>query len=183
MKISIDLLPQNKKNKLKRAKFFRDFLWQEFLLMLPLLILVVILANVFHLLTLQKEINKTNFALQQSQDQYQELSGYDDNFKKVNENASFLLKIKNTHLKWINVLSQLSTVTPEGVVVDSFASKEFGIFLVGKAQSRDKLLQFKDNLDASECFENINVPLANLVVKEDVDFQIDLSVKQACLKD
>jgi hypothetical protein len=50
------------------------------------------------------------------------------------------------------------------------------------ANNRDNLIQFKDNLEKESCFSEINLPLSNLVEKENVEFQIDFNIKKDCLK-
>jgi len=182
MKISLDLLPQNKKNEIRRGKIFREILRQEILFVFPLLVLVILLGNILYLLEIQKDIDKTAYALQQGQSQYQELNKYDTDFKQINEADILLIKIQSGHLKWTNVLSHLSNAIPDGLAIDSLANKNYNVFLVGKARTRDNLLKFKASLEEDSCFQNINVPLSNLVVKNDVDFQMDFSINQDCLK-
>lgn len=182
MKISLDLLPQHKKDEIKRNKIFLEILRQEALFVFPLLVFIVILFNVFYLLNIQKTIDDTTYEFQQSQGQYQELNKYDKDFKRINEADVFLIKIQNGHLHWANMLSHLSQAIPDGVTIESLANKNYNTYLIGKARTRDELLKFKGNLEKDSCFQNVNVPLSNLVVKDNVDFQMDFSVNQDCLK-
>jgi Tfp pilus assembly protein PilN len=182
MKINLDLLPQNKKAEIKRAKIFREILRQEVAFLFPVVILLVILFNVFYLLKIYRDSNLLEYQLQQGQDKYQELAKYDQAFKEANSASSLLLKIQAGHLHWANVLNHLGQAVPNGIVVSSLFNKNYNVFLAGKADTRDTLLQFKDSLEKDTCFENVNVPLSNLVVKENVDFQIDFTLSQNCLK-
>ncbi|NTV40809.1 MAG: PilN domain-containing protein [Candidatus Moranbacteria bacterium] len=182
MKISLDLLPQNKKAKIKRDKLFGEIINEGILFLFPFFVLIVILFNVFYLLTIQKKINDSEYEIQQRQNEYQELNKYDKDFKQMNETAVLLVKIQAGHLRWVDIFSHLSQDTPQGVVLESFANKDYSVFLVGKAKTRDQLLQFKENLEKDSCFGNVNVPLSNLVVKDNVDFQLDFVVKKECLK-
>lgn len=182
MKISLDLLPKNKKAEIKREKVFREILREGALFFFPVLVLAAILGNVFYLLILQRSFNNTDYAVQQGQEKYQELSKYNDDFKKINESSGSLIRIQNGHLRWSNVFDQLGQGIPGGIMIEGFSNKNYTVYLIGKALSRDKLLEFKANLGANSCFENVNVPLSNLVVKDNVDFQIDFGVKQECLK-
>lgn len=116
-----------------------------------------------------------------SQNQYQELAKYEDKFKQTNEDVEILDKIQNSNLIWTNFLTELSLIMPEGIFLSDLSSKNYQVFLAGKARSRENLLNFKANLEQSTCFSNINIPLSNLVVKQDVDFQMDIEVKKECL--
>jgi Tfp pilus assembly protein PilN len=182
MKINLDLLPQNKKNEIKKDKLFRAILHKDFLFLFPLLVLIALLANVYYLLRIQRDNELASFTTTQGQEQYQQLNKYDEDFKKINEATNALLEIQAGHLQWSDVLARLSTDVPEGIRVESLATKNYNVYLIGQAKSRDGLLEFKAKLEQDDCFETVNVPLSNLVVKENIDFQMDFLVKQACLK-
>jgi len=54
------------------------------------------------------------------------------------------------------------------------------ILLTGSAKLRDQLLVLKNNLESSELFSNVEIPLENLLKKEGVDFNIkaDINLSQ-----
>ena len=182
MKIYLDLLPQQRKQEIKRKKLFRKILKGEILFLFPFIVLIVILLNIYYILTLQKNITVTAYSAQQSQDKYQQLGIYEEKFRQVNTLIKTMGKIQTGHLYWYRFFQQLNEVIPEGIYITDLSTKDYTIFLVGKAKTRDDLLNFKNSLEASACFKNINIPLSNLVVKNDVDFQIDISIVEDCLK-
>jgi Tfp pilus assembly protein PilN len=182
MKIYLDLLPQQRKQEIKRKKLFLKILREEALFLLPIVVFVVILLNVYYLLTVQKDNTIAIYSAQQSQNKYQQLGTYEEKFKQVNLFVQTLKKIQAGHLHWQELFQQLSDTIPGGIYISDLSTKNYNVFLVGKAQSRDDLLDLKSKLEANPCFQNVNVPLSNLVVKNDVDFQIDLSIKEDCLK-
>lgn len=182
MKIYLDLLPKERKDELKRGKFFREILREEFLFFLPIVVFVIILLNIYYLLSIQHNASVAAKSQTESQDKYQEINSYEEKFKNVNENAAKLIKIQQGHLYWAGVFNKFGEAMPDGISISDFSTKNYDIFLVGKAKNRDTLLNFKNRLEADKCFININVPLSNLVVRNDVDFQIDLKVSEDCLK-
>ncbi|NTW26957.1 MAG: PilN domain-containing protein [Candidatus Moranbacteria bacterium] len=182
MKIYLDLLPKEIKTELKRKKRFRRILHEEFLFLLPLVLFIVILGNIYYLLMLSHNTSVAAKSQAESQDKYQELSSYEKKFKEVNDNSAKLLKIQSLHLYWANIFNKVGTILPDGISITNFSTKDFQIFLVGKARNRDTLLNFKAALESETCFANINVPLSNLVVKENIDFQMDLTINKDCLK-
>jgi Tfp pilus assembly protein PilN len=131
---------------------------------------------------LQRNVAIAQYSVQQSQEKYQQLSIYEDKFKQVNSLDKTLRKIQTGHLHWFNLFQQLSSTVPEGIYISGLSTKDYSIFLVGKAKTRDNLLNFKSKLEENECFQNINVPISNLVVENNVDFQIDFVIKNECLK-
>lgn len=182
MKIYIDLLPEQRKQEIKRNRTFRTILREEFLFLLPILLFICILLNVYYVLVMQKKSSIATYFLQQSQEKYQELDTYKEEFKKINETGQILGKIQSGHLRWKNVFVELSNITPEGIYTTNLSTKDYSLFLSGKAKTRENLLDFKNKLETSSCFQKINVPLSNLVVKNDIDFQIDLAINEDCLK-
>lgn len=181
MRIYLDLLPQEKKDAIRRNKIFGLIVREEIFFLLPLIVFVIILFNIYYLLNLQHDSLLSSGANDSSRDQYQQLAKYEERFKSINTTVDVLSKIQSNHLYWTNALTSLSLTMPDGVYLSNLASKNYQLFLVGKARSRDDLLNLKTNLEQSSCFQNINVPLSNLVVKNDIDFQMDVEVKKECL--
>lgn len=181
MKIYLDLLPKKRKDELKREKLFHRILRQEYLFLFPVFLFIIILCNIFYLLSIQYSSLISSKSQEESQGQYREIGSYEDKFKQVNENTAKLLKIQASHLYWSPIFVKLSADTPDGIAITDFSTKDFNVFLVGKAKDRDMLLNFKDNLTKDTCFTAINVPLSNLVVKDDIDFQLDFKINKECL--
>lgn len=182
MKIYLDLLPKERKQELKRKKNFRKILRQEFLFSIPFFVCIVILFNIYYLLSLQHATSITAQSQVKTQDKYQVLSTYEEKFKQANDANAALLKIQTGHLYWSNIFNKLDNSIPEGIIITDFSTKDYLILLTGKARDRNILLGFKNNLESAECFSSVNVPLSNLVVKENIEFQIDFSVNKECLK-
>lgn len=183
MKIYLDLLPDYRKQEIKRKKIFHTILREEILFLAPIILFILILLNIYYVLVLQKNSSANENSLQQSQNKYQQLETYQEKFKQVNDFGQVLSKIQSGHLHWINLFQKLSEAMPDSIQISNLSTKNYAVFMVGKAKTRDDLLNFKNKLEESSCFQNINMPLSNLVVKDNVDFQIDLIIAKECLKD
>lgn len=182
MKIYLDLLPQERKQGIRRKKRSRKIISEEILFLFPIVVFIVILSNIYYLVKFQRESAIKLYAQEQAKDQYQELDIYEKKFKDTNDLSVALLKIQENHLHWSNLFEQLSEVTSSDIAIGEISTKNYQIFLLGKAKTRESLLNFKAGLEKNECFSNINVPLSNLVTKEDIDFQMDMSISENCLK-
>ncbi|EKE20018.1 MAG: hypothetical protein ACD_8C00066G0003 [uncultured bacterium] len=182
MKIYLDLLPKKRKLEIKRKKRFLSILRQELLFLFPVAVFIAILFNIWYLVSVKRDSLLIAQSTAQSQDKYKELSAYEKKFKEVNEASALLLKIKDGHLYWHDVFEKLSKLDSEGVMINDLSTKNYRVYLLGRARDRETLLNFKDKLGSEDCFEQVNLPLSNLVVKTDVDFQVDFSIKKDCLK-
>jgi Tfp pilus assembly protein PilN len=182
MRIYIDLLPEEKRKELRKEKIFKIILGQGILFGLPLIVFIIILLAINYILVIEKDAISLASSVEQSRGQYAELATYEKKFDEVNKNSQAIYKIQQGHLHWSNFFENLNKVISDGVQVSNISTKNYQVFVIGKARNRDVLLALKEKLDANECLKDVNVPLANLVVKNDVDFQIDFSVKEECLK-
>lgn len=182
MKIYLDLLPQQKKDEIKKKKRFSDILHAETMFLFPILILIIMILGANYLLSLEKDSSSTENMIKQSQEKYKQFANYEGKFKEVNELDQKLIKIESAHLNWSNLFFALSKSTPENIYISNLSTKDYEVYVIGKARERENLLKFKENLELVGCFENVNVPLADLVTKKDIDFQIDMVIKNDCLK-
>jgi Tfp pilus assembly protein PilN len=181
MKTYIDLLPEGKKNEIQRDKAFRTIIGQEVGFAFAVIFLLVILVVINFTLKIQMAGIEAVSQNEQGLKGHQEMEVYEEKFKEMNAQLALVSKVQSGHLEWVGALTKLGQLFPDGVYLNGMATKEYRIFLVGKAQKRDDLTKFMDAIKGSDCFTNLNAPLSNLVSKEDVDFQIDFDIKKECL--
>ena len=182
MKIYLDLLPEEKKEEIKRKKIFLSALGQETLFILPMAVFILFLCGVDWVLKIQAgDFEKMN-ALERSQQNNQELDKYEKKFSEINATVESYSLVHKDHMVWFGILREINSIVPAEIYLNNLSSKDYKIFITGKAKKREDLLGFKDKLSESDCFANINIPLSNFVAKNDVDFQMDVDIKESCLK-
>jgi len=181
MKILLDLLPEERKEELKRARIFRKVIWVETVFLFPVLVMIVILSDNFYVLNLEKNSAAKSYAQQEQQDQYKKLASFQDSFRQANTLSAAALNFQNKHLYWTNALAQLGAVFPDNITLTNISTNDFKMTVAGKAKTRDDLLNFQSKLQQSACFQNVDLPLSDMVQKSDIDFQIDFDVTNSCL--
>lgn len=181
MKLTLNLLSEERKKEINNKKSFLAVIDQGLLFLLPLICLILILLSINLALEINSRGQDSVLKTAQNQDNYKKLKEYEDNFSRVNSKVATLLKIQGSHFYWSKVFIDLSTAVPDNISISEIINKDYGISLAGKAKTRDDFLKFQNNLESSGCFSDINAPLSDLVAKEDVDFQIDFNVKTDCL--
>lgn len=182
MRIYLDLIPGDRKEEIKRRKTFRKIFRQGLRFLFPVIFFIAILLAINLNLKIQLGSLDKTYSLEQSQEKYKELKLYEDKFREINARSLLISKFQEEHMHWSHIFSQLSNLVPEGVFVRVLTTKDYQISLAGKAKTREDLLAFQEKIKSSPCFTEINVPLSNLVSKENVDFQIDFKVQKNCLK-
>jgi Tfp pilus assembly protein PilN len=183
MKIYLDLLPGDRKEEIEKKRIFWKIFRQEILFFMPISFFIAILITTNITLKIQLDSLEKTGSLEQSQEKYQELKNYEGKFRQINLQVNSLSNFQKNHLHWFNAISEVSNTVPDGIYISGLTTKDFNISLSGKAKTRDDLLALQDKLNANKCFKNLNVPLSNLVNKDDVDFQIDFEVQKDCLSD
>jgi len=181
MKTHIDLLPESRKMLMAKKKRFKEILKQEILFIFPILIFILMLVGINLIITVQNSGIDESHRISSSQDNYKDLKLYEDQTKNINKKSLIIRNFKENHFKWSDVIIEVGESFSDKITLSDFSTKDYQIFLVGKADERDALIELRDKISMSDCFENVNVPLSNLVVKDNIDFQMDFYVKKECL--
>lgn len=137
---------------------------------IAIIIIAIVLIPINHSLTILNE--QVNYEREQTKASNKILS---DKVVVLNKKIEVLSSIQNENYNWPQLLVRLANLVPEGVTIIQFnaqaAAKKF--MLQGYAKNRAGYLTFKENLDNSGDFPAINYPLADLLKKEDITFEIN----------
>lgn len=182
MKIKINLLPSYNKEEIARSVYFRAVLGWELSLLLIVSTGIVFLFGINYLLDLNLQLVSKGINSNSDNAKYETMKYYENKFSEINTKLSKISDITRGQVYWSELFLKLNNTVPDSVEISGLSTKNFSVSLAGKAKTRDDLLLFKESLDKEECFEDVNLPLSNLVSKEDVVFQIDLKIKKDCIK-
>jgi len=182
MKIKLNLIPPQKKEAIKRAHWLRLVSkWEiEFVLLLVFFIAVLVSMNLILKVNMEMEANDTSLA-EKNNYKYNQIKEYDSEIVDVNKQIVNVRNLQANQLYWSNLLLKLNSKVVNGIEIVSLVTKEYDLILNGKADTRDNLIIFKDSLVQDDCFSGVDLPLSNLVSKDNVEFQISFSIKKECL--
>ena len=182
MEISINLLPKNKKDDIERTKRFKSILGWEFIILLILALFFAFLFGINYLIKVNMQISTNADSNDLSGDQYTVIKKYESKFLDINNQLAAIAKVDKDQLYWSELFLRLNRATPDHIEITTLSTKDYAVFLVGKAATREDLLAYKEKLVGEGCFSNVILPLSNLVSKENIDFQLDFKVDKDCLK-
>lgn len=182
MKIKINLLPRENKEEIAKAGCFRAVLGWEAVIFLIISTEIAFLFGINYLLNFNLRLVSEEKNSSSDSAQYETIKYYENKFSEINSKLSKISDVSSGQIYWSELFLKLNDTVPDDVEISGLSTKNFSVSLAGKAKTRDDLLLFKDNLSQEECFENVNLPLSNLVSKEDIVFQIDLEIKESCIK-
>lgn len=182
MKIYLNLLPKERKNKIKRKKIVHLIMGQWMRLFFIILIFIGALLSFNFVLKIQLGTLETTRSLEESQKEFQKISQYEKTFKEMNKQTIFISNIQTGHLYWSEALLKLEKIISDGISITDLTAENNHISLAGKAKTRNSLVEFKNIINGSDYFNNAEIPVSNFIAKKNIDFQMDIELNENCLK-
>lgn len=182
MEIKINLLPDYRKDEIAKANRFKMVIR---LGVVMLSIFALFYSFLFILLvTLDMDMKSVRLSQETlgNHEQLEKIRKFDAQFEGINSSVKQSLALERDQLYWTSLFSKLEQNMSDGITITDLATKDYSILLAGKATDRDMLMQYKDKLSQEKCFTDINLPLSNLVSKDNISFQMDLKISRDCLK-
>lgn len=185
MKTLLNLLPEEKKDAIQSRLRSRFLLWQLFLVFVLEVFYLSMLVSIYLILDFQlkslQDIERN--ALLTSRSEERRLAEYEKKFQETNAQVEAIRRVDRSHLYFSNIFELLDTLTPPHISIRQIKTTEYSVSLSGRAAKREDLLLFDKQLKASEaCITDVNIPVSNLFSQEDIDFQIDFSIRPECLR-
>lgn len=182
MQLKINVLPPERKELVRRREEFVFLLVQCVQISMMMLLVLVMFYGIR--LALQFEVENSKLESSQSQERKiaEQMSAYQDEIGQTNRRVIEIVRMEQEHVYWSRLLRKLEALLPEGTYLSQIGTNEYRVSLAGQARDRDVLLSFRDRLSGDDCFSDVEVPLSNLFVQENIDFQVDVTVKPECLK-
>jgi len=104
---------------------------------------------------------------------------YSAQVRQLNSAITNIESIQSEYTSWSYLLEFLHHLSVENINISSISvnKEKEEISLRGIAATRDSLLQLKEKLEESNYFKEINLPIKNLLEKENISFDINSSFK------
>lgn len=182
MELNINLIPDSRKEQIIRSRHLKLIIKTEIGISFLIVILFAFILFINNALDISLNAQTVSQELENSQGKYKEIHDYENDFKDINNNIKEVRRVKEDQLYWTELLLKLSSNMTPGIEMTDLATNRYSVILVGKAENRDSLLVFKDKLSQEECFNEVNLPLSDLVSQENISFEMDFKMEENCLK-
>jgi len=152
--MTINLLPEN----LKKERRFEGYLSYAFSILNLVTFLIVILAIGFFLADFmaQKDITDLNKKKDEQKAMIAEYNQIETDIQLANSKLIELKSLKQVSVSWSKVLIELSNCTPINLEVKSLSfSSDKKFSLTGLAETRAEIAKFKEKLEKSPYFKNV----------------------------
>lgn len=171
--ITLNIIPEDLKNEIKlndHFKFYKKTI--GLILFTSILFSAILFSAKIILATQQSSTDQQNTIATKNTENYS---------KQVNEINIQLKEIKNIQKNdtdWTDFFIKIGEYTGNEIKISRlYASKtDNSLRITGVAKTRDNLLTFKNNLEKSKYFSNINLPISSLLEKENINFEISATI-------
>jgi len=182
MEIKLNLVPPLRKEEIKKSYLLRMIVkWQVEVLLIFILFLAI-LWHISYVLKVEAISNLKQIEMARQSFSYKDMQDYKEKIKNANVQIADIKKIQKGQLYWSELMGKLNEMIFSGIEIDSLSTKDYEIFLTGVADSRDNLANFKEKLTQESCFKEVDFPLANLMNKENLAFQMQFTIKKECIE-
>jgi len=182
MEIRLNLIPKKRKDEINKRNRASIIFRIETFFATVLAIFLVMLLVFNYILNLNLNSTIKNEEKNGNSEKYEQLKDYDAKFNQINRKLADVISIKNDQLYWSKLFLKLNSSVFPGIEIKVVNTSDYLIRLMGISDTRDNLILFKEKLSSDECFSNINLPLDDLVEKNNISFEIDFLVDKNCLK-
>lgn len=178
--IKINLLPPQYKTEIEGRKYkFPIFA----LLFLSLAILILSIGIILIAQNLQKN---TLFAFENQNIAYENYLDTDgnklieDDIKEIESLSGIVSQVLDNRYEWLDILLEINEKLVPGITIRSMSveKSENKIEMAGFAAGRQDLLNFEQQLEDSDYFENIILPSSNLISPINISFKLSFNVSE-----
>ncbi|HAM88990.1 MAG: hypothetical protein US83_C0002G0090 [Candidatus Falkowbacteria bacterium GW2011_GWC2_38_22] len=171
--ITLNIIPDELKNEIKlndHYVFYKKVM--SLILFMAIFFSAVLLTAKIILATQQSDTDQQNTIITKSSENYSK------QINEINIQLKEIKSIQNNDINWTDFfLSMNDFIGNEIKISRLYAGKnDNSLRISGIAKSRNDLLAFKEKLEKSEKFSNINLPISSLLEKENINFEISATI-------
>lgn len=173
--ITLNLLPSNKKKQLKNQRLYSAIKEAVVLIILFTSIIAIMLwVSRYYLEKQLADLIVTNSLQLKSQEQTAL------KIQTINNKLKTIDNLQKNRYHLGQLIQQLTTITPASISYNQirFFFQQKTIELSGTAKTRNDLLSLKNSLETTKWIKKINLPMDNLVNKENNQFQITIELNE-----
>ena len=176
----INLLPPEQKGELRQEEKLKLVLILGIIVLAFLISFTLILFSIKTSFSADLEIQKIYFEQREKELESPEIRELEGKIKNYNLTLSKLETFYQGQPDLTSILEEISQTLPQGTYLTSlnFNPQIPQFTLTGFSPNREKLLQFKENLEKTEDLKEIYFPPANWLQVTDINFSINFKISK-----
>jgi Tfp pilus assembly protein PilN len=187
MRITLNLLPKQYKQMLRKQGIFHHIVSQQLVLSVVMFALLGVLGGVSLLVGQQVKLYETKNQEIIQRPEYSEVLELHSLFSETNKRIKAVNDLQENGIHWSKMLNVLNaTISPE-VRVSKMSSEDDVVTISGIAETSGDLVLLKNKMieaqvDGKLCFSDVQIPDEYLVKQNDAEFVMTFTVdKNTCL--
>ncbi len=181
MEMQFNLLPEERKKKIQRNNILRFVVWQEIVIIFIVVFFFLTIQSIDFIVNLRLDEAKQQASVLKNSENYHQTEKYEKYLNSLNKKMRQIEKAQSNDTDWASVFDKINSLIPQTIMISGMSGDKNSVSIKGIAPLRDDLIEMKKNFDNDDCFENVNIPLNDIVLKKDIDFELDFKIKRECL--
>ncbi len=177
MNITINLLPQEKKEELGNLKHIGVVMRVGIMAILALCLLVVFLEAIMYTIKIEKDFVESEILGFQKSDEYLETRIAQDSLREYSQKAKAIRVGLQNKKDYTNLVLEINEMIPNGIILKNLSIESKEVILSGTALKRESLLLLEQELKSYERFKKIDSPISNLVSDTNAPFTFSIELE------
>jgi len=167
--ISLNLLPFERKEIFRWRQNTKKAISSGIKIIFLLIFFAAPLGAIDFYLTEKIKSLDDQIKLSENTETMRQLNLTEKSFKQINNALININKISEGQIYWRDVFSSLSAIMPPDIQIFSLQIGSDGFFsVIGRARNREDVLELEKRFKNSADFSNIQMPLDNLIKRENI---------------
>ncbi len=182
--LELNLLPPKEKKDLEFEKTYTFVISVIMIIFIFGGLVASILYGIQAILSTNLHVLNYQISFKKQQIESGKYSKLSEDITNLNDQLKLLAQLETNHEYPSKIIKDWANLVPSGIQITSLSIdllKE-DLSIKGKAKTRNDLLTFKENLENSKKFKNIQSPLSNLVLDKDIVFEFSGELNQEAQK-
>lgn len=171
--IFLNILPEDLKNEIKHFRMYETIKKMVASLVVLVLFFVAVLLYSKFILDDNLKIRKTSYVSGTT------TGNSTQKIQNISSRADKILKVQESFYIYSNIVYDIMQKSGDDILFDNLNidTKLSKISMSGISKTRDDLLNFKNAMSSSPNYSNIIFPIENLLIKENIIFDISADIK------
>lgn len=181
--LETNLLPESERKFLRTEKLFRTVVFAFILGLVGIAVISGFFWAMRQIINIRQGAVEDELNTLQTQAKESEEGQIQQKVSELNSLATSYNNNLQNQPYWTTLWENLLAITPGGIKFDEFtgSSTDKILSIKGTALTRQDLMSFQDILEDSEFAASVEAPLSNIIEKENVPFEITVTLNEDAL--
>lgn len=177
MNISINFLPQARKNEIKNLKHIGVVMRVGIMAILALCLLVFFLKAITFSVKIEKDFIEGELLRFEKSFEYLEAKKAQDSLREYSKTAGTIKNGLKNKKDYTLLISEINNMIPEGIILNKLSLDSKQLVLSGVALKRENLLFLEQQLKEYKRFKKVDSPISNLVSDTNAEFTFKVELE------